>query len=147
MFSICILLFMIVNTSSMFDINMLVAIVVMFNIMELIMELLPNYSTINFSGTRQSPLYAKRTKKNSANVGTRQQQSNDACFGKTIDNFKMNAKRFRMTFVNNRGARLIPCHVSPTPEIRKMILPWRMLSAMSRALECFETLQSRNKLF
>ena len=45
MFSVCMLLFMLVNTSSMFEINMLVAIVVMFNILELIMKLLPNYST------------------------------------------------------------------------------------------------------
>ena len=40
------LLFMLVNTSSMFEINILVAIVVMLNILELIMELLPNYLTI-----------------------------------------------------------------------------------------------------
>ena len=45
MFSVSMLLFMLVNTSSMFEINMLVAIVVMLNILELIMELLPNYST------------------------------------------------------------------------------------------------------
>ena len=42
-FSICMLLFMLVN--SMFEINMLVAIVVMFNILGLIMKLLPNFST------------------------------------------------------------------------------------------------------
>ena len=40
------LLSMLVTTYSMFEINMLVAIVVIFNILELIMELLPNYSTI-----------------------------------------------------------------------------------------------------
>ena len=45
MFSVCMLLSMLVTTSSMFEINMLVAIVVMLNILELIMELLPNYST------------------------------------------------------------------------------------------------------
>ena len=51
MFSVCLLLFMLENTSSMFEVNMLVAIVVMFNILKLIMELLPNYSTI------QKPYY------------------------------------------------------------------------------------------
>ena len=45
MFSVSMLLFMLVNASSMFEINMLVAIVVMLNILELIMKLLPNYST------------------------------------------------------------------------------------------------------
>ena len=40
-FYVCMLLFMLVNTSSMFEINMLVAIVVMFNILILIMKLLP----------------------------------------------------------------------------------------------------------
>ena len=49
------LLFMLVNTSSMFEINMLVAIVVMLNILELIMELLPNYSTIQKPNYRQFP--------------------------------------------------------------------------------------------
>ena len=40
------LLFMLISTSSMFVFYMLVAGVVMFNILELIMELLPNYPTI-----------------------------------------------------------------------------------------------------
>ena len=47
MFSASMLLFMLVNTSSMFEINMLVAIVIMFHIMESIMELLTNYWTID----------------------------------------------------------------------------------------------------
>ena len=55
MFSVSMLLFMLVNTSSMFEINMLVAIVVMLNILELIMELLPNYSTIQKPYYRQFP--------------------------------------------------------------------------------------------
>ena len=46
MFSASMLLFMSVNTSSVFEINMLVAIVVMLSILELIMKLLPIYSTI-----------------------------------------------------------------------------------------------------
>ena len=46
MFSASMLLFMLVNTYSMFEINMLVPLVVMFNILELIMKLLPNYSTV-----------------------------------------------------------------------------------------------------
>ena len=46
MFFVCMLMSMLVTTSGMFEINMLVAIVVMFNILELIMELLANYSTI-----------------------------------------------------------------------------------------------------
>ena len=45
MFSVSMLMFMLVSTSSLFEISMLVAIVVMFNILELIMKLLPNYST------------------------------------------------------------------------------------------------------
>ena len=39
------LLFMLINASSMSEFHMLVAIVVMFNILELIMELLPNFPT------------------------------------------------------------------------------------------------------
>ena len=39
------LLFMLISSSSMFEFHMLVAIVVMFNILELIMELLPNFPT------------------------------------------------------------------------------------------------------
>lgn len=39
------LLFMLVTASSMFEFHMLVAIVVMFNILELIIELLPNFPT------------------------------------------------------------------------------------------------------
>ena len=40
------LLFMLIISASMFEFHMLVAIVVMFNILELIMELLPNFPTI-----------------------------------------------------------------------------------------------------
>ena len=39
------LVFMLISTSSMFDLHVIVAVYVMFNILELIMELLPNYST------------------------------------------------------------------------------------------------------
>ena len=39
------LLLMLISSSSMFEFHMLVAIVVMFNILELIMELLPNFPT------------------------------------------------------------------------------------------------------
>ena len=44
--SYALLLFMLVNTSSMFEFNLTVAIVVMLNILELIMELLSNYPSI-----------------------------------------------------------------------------------------------------
>ena len=47
------LLFMLVNASSMFEFHMLVAAVVMFNILELIMELLPNFSIIQKPYFRQ----------------------------------------------------------------------------------------------
>ena len=40
------LLFMLINASSMFEFHMLVVAVVMFNILELIMEIMPNYPTI-----------------------------------------------------------------------------------------------------
>ena len=46
MFCDMLLLFMFISTSSMFVFHMLVVAVVMFNILELIMELLPNYPTI-----------------------------------------------------------------------------------------------------
>ena len=39
------LLFMLINASTMPEFHMLVAIVVMFNILELIMKLLPNFPT------------------------------------------------------------------------------------------------------
>ena len=39
------LLFMLISSSSMFEFHMLVAIVVMFNMLELILELLPNFPT------------------------------------------------------------------------------------------------------
>jgi hypothetical protein len=40
------LLFMLVNASSMFEFHIIVAIVVMLNILELIMKLLPNFPTL-----------------------------------------------------------------------------------------------------
>ena len=40
------LMFMLISSSSMFEFHMLVAIVVMFNILDLVMELLPNFPTI-----------------------------------------------------------------------------------------------------
>ena len=45
------LLFMLINTSSIFEINMLVALAIMLYILELIMEIMPNIPTI------QKPLY------------------------------------------------------------------------------------------
>ena len=45
MLAYVLLLFMLISTSSMFVFYMLVAGVVMFNILELIMELLPNFPT------------------------------------------------------------------------------------------------------
>ena len=62
MFFVCMLLLMLVNASSMFEINILVAIIVMFNILELIMKLLPNYSTVCSYGTvlRCHYIYARR---------------------------------------------------------------------------------------
>ena len=49
------LLFMLISSSSMFEFHMLVVIVVMFNILELIMELLPNFPTIQKPYYRQFP--------------------------------------------------------------------------------------------
>ena len=40
------LLFMLINTSSICEINMLVAVVIMLNILELILEIVPNNPTI-----------------------------------------------------------------------------------------------------
>ena len=40
------LLFMLINTSSIFEFNMLVAVAIMFTILELIMEIMPNNPTI-----------------------------------------------------------------------------------------------------
>ena len=40
------LLFMLINASSMFEFHMLVVTVVILNILELIMEIVPNYPTI-----------------------------------------------------------------------------------------------------
>ena len=40
------LLFMLISSSSMFEFHMLVAIVVMFNMLELILELLPNFPSV-----------------------------------------------------------------------------------------------------
>ena len=39
------LLFMLINTSSIFEFNMLVAVAIMFTILELIMEIMPNNPT------------------------------------------------------------------------------------------------------
>ena len=49
------LLFMLSTASSMFQFYMVVAVVVMINILELIMELLPNYPTIQKPYYRQFP--------------------------------------------------------------------------------------------
>ena len=49
------LLFMLISSSSMFEFHMLVAIVVMFNILELILKLLPNFPTIQKPYYRQFP--------------------------------------------------------------------------------------------
>jgi hypothetical protein len=43
------LLFMLINTSSMFEFHMHVAVVVMFYILELIMEIMPNNPTLSLS--------------------------------------------------------------------------------------------------
>jgi hypothetical protein len=40
------LLFILINASSMFEFHMLVVVVIMFNILELIMKFLPNYPTV-----------------------------------------------------------------------------------------------------
>ena len=53
--SIAMLLFMLISSSSMFELHMLVAIVVMFNMLELILELLPNFPTIQKPYVRQFP--------------------------------------------------------------------------------------------
>ena len=42
---VVLLLFMLFSASSMLEIHMLVAVFVMFNILELIMEIMPNYLT------------------------------------------------------------------------------------------------------
>ena len=44
--SFAMLLFMLINASSMFEFHMLVVVVIMFYILELIMEIVPNYPTI-----------------------------------------------------------------------------------------------------
>ena len=49
------LLFMLITTSSMFEFHMLVVTVVMLNILELIMEIVPNYPTIQKPNCRQFP--------------------------------------------------------------------------------------------
>jgi hypothetical protein len=54
------LLFMLVNASSMFEFNMIVVIVVMLNILELIMELLPNYPTGGGAAQKRSPERSRR---------------------------------------------------------------------------------------
>ena len=41
-----VLLFMLINTSSVFEFNMLVAVAIMFNILELIMKIMPNIQTM-----------------------------------------------------------------------------------------------------
>ena len=49
------LLFMLINTSSIFEFNMLVAVAIMFTILELILEIMPNISTPTMSlGSRPS---------------------------------------------------------------------------------------------
>ena len=40
------LLFMLINTSSIFEFNMLVAVAIMFTILELILEIMPNNPTL-----------------------------------------------------------------------------------------------------
>ena len=49
------LLFMLITTSSMFEFHMLVVTIVMLNILELIMEIVPNYPTIQKPNCRQFP--------------------------------------------------------------------------------------------
>ena len=49
------LLSMLINTSSFFEINMLVALAIMLYILELIMEIVPNYPTIQKPNCRQFP--------------------------------------------------------------------------------------------
>ncbi len=53
--SFALLLFMLINASSMFEFHMLVVTVVMLNILELIMEIVPNYPTIQKPNCRQFP--------------------------------------------------------------------------------------------
>ena len=48
-------LFMLINASSMFEFHMLVVTVVMLSILELIMEIVPNYPTIQKPNCRQFP--------------------------------------------------------------------------------------------
>ena len=49
------LLFMLITTSSMFEFHMLVVTVVMLNILELIMKIVPDYPTIQKPNCRQFP--------------------------------------------------------------------------------------------
>ena len=49
------LLLMLINASSMFEFHMLVVAVIMFYIQELIMEIVPNYPTIQKPNCRQFP--------------------------------------------------------------------------------------------
>ena len=49
------LVFMLSYASSMFDLHVLVVVYVIFNILELIMGILPNYSTIQKPNCRQFP--------------------------------------------------------------------------------------------
>jgi len=46
---------MLINASSMFEFHMLVVDIVMLNILELIMEIVPNYPTIQKPNCRQFP--------------------------------------------------------------------------------------------
>ena len=41
-----VLFFMLISTSSMFEFHMIIVVVVMFNILKLIMKILPNYTTM-----------------------------------------------------------------------------------------------------
>jgi len=49
------LLFMLINASSMFEFHMLVLVVIIFYILELIMKIVPNYPTIQKPNCRQFP--------------------------------------------------------------------------------------------
>jgi hypothetical protein len=56
MFSCCLFLFILLfSTSSMFELHVEVAGIIMFNILELIMEIVPNYPTIQKPNCRQFP--------------------------------------------------------------------------------------------
>lgn len=52
---LALLVFMLISTSSMFDLYVIVDVYVMFNILELIMEIVPNYSTIQKPNCRKFP--------------------------------------------------------------------------------------------